>query len=85
MFFIKYWPLSGPSGSAHITQITQNQKPPSEYPDKILIYGSFTPGSYDTGRASVASVLGSYSKYKGPGKTDMTGGKPIYKHDTEAD
>ena len=73
---------SGPSGSAHITAITQGQKQPSVYPEQVLIYGSFTPGSYDTNRLT---VLGGYTKYRGQANRKLTGGKPIYKHDTEPD
>ena len=53
---------SGSSGSGHITDATQQQKQPDEYPEKLIIFGSYTPGKYDTDSFKGQGV---YRKYTG--------------------
>ena len=53
---------SGASGSSHITDATQQQLEPDDYPDKLIIFGSYTPGKWDTDSFMGQGV---YKKYTG--------------------
>jgi hypothetical protein len=69
---------SGPSGSAHKTESTQQQPNPADYPDRLIIFGSYTPGKLDTDSFKGQGV---YQVYK---QTDIerkfTQRKPVYQH-----
>jgi len=69
---------SGSSGSGHITDATQQQKQPDEYPEKLIIYGSYTPGKYDTDSFKGQGV---YRKYTGKDVSRrFTDSKPVYQN-----
>ena len=53
---------SGASGSSHITDATQQQLEPDAYPEKLIIFGSYTPGKWDTDSFMGQGV---YKKYTG--------------------
>lgn len=53
---------SGASGSSHITDATQQQPTPDSYPEKLIIFGSYTPGKWDTDSHLGQGV---YKKYTG--------------------
>jgi len=69
---------SGASGSSHITDATQQQLEPDAYPEKLIIFGSYTPGKWDTDSFMGQGV---YKKYTGNDvSTRFTDRKPIYQH-----
>lgn len=69
---------SGASGSSHITDATQEQTASGDYPEKLIIFGSYTPGKYDTDSFKGQGV---YQKYNGGDvSTRFTDSKPVYQH-----